>query len=191
MTKKLMMDFPNTLAEALELHRPVYMGSSMGGHLAVDLMLHGPLASRSAALVLFSPLVDLTLSLARARERLHRDPAIRAADAARLVKLYCRGVDPAHPRLALDVTRGPVLPPTLIQAGGAEFLSADAHRLAADIRIAGGDCELQVWPDQAHVFQALPRLTPEAAQAMRYVAAFISGALIDSGSGAAGIEQTG
>ena len=171
--------------------RVIVAGDSAGGHLAVDLMLHGPLASRSAALVLFSPLVDLTLSLARARERLHRDPAIRAADAARLVQLYCRGVDPAHPRLALDVTRGPVLPPTLIQAGGAEFLSADAHRLAADIRIAGGDCELQVWPDQAHVFQALPRLTPEAAQAMRYVAAFISGALIDSGSGAAGIERTG
>jgi monoterpene epsilon-lactone hydrolase len=171
--------------------RVIVAGDSAGGHLAVDLMLHGPLASRSAALVLFSRLVDLTLSLARARERLHRDPAIRAADAARLVQLYCRGVDPAHPRLALDVTRGPVLPPTLIQAGGAEFLSADAHRLAADIRTAGGDCELQVWPDQAHVFQALPRLTPEAAQAMRYVAAFISGALIDSGSGAAGIEQTG
>lgn len=171
--------------------RVIVAGDSAGGHLAVDLMLHGPLASRSAALVLFSPLVDLTLSLARARERLHRDPAIRAADAARLVQLYCRGVDPAHPRLALDVTRGPVLPPTLIQAGGAEFLSADAHRLAADIGTAGGDCELQVWPDQAHVFQALPRLTPEAAQAMQYVAAFISGALIDSGSGAAGIEQTG
>src|SRR5271167_4738611 len=95
--------------------RVIVAGDSAGGHLAVDLMLHGPLASRSAALVLFSPLVDLTLSLARARERLHRDPAIRAADAARLVQLYCRGVDPAHPRLALDVTRGPVLPPTLIQ----------------------------------------------------------------------------
>lgn len=35
--KKFMIDFPNTLAEALELDRPVYMGSSMGGHLAIDL----------------------------------------------------------------------------------------------------------------------------------------------------------
>ena len=42
MTKRLMMDFPNTLAEALELHRPVYMGSSMGGHLAVDLASNYP-----------------------------------------------------------------------------------------------------------------------------------------------------
>jgi len=73
------------------------------------------------------------------------------------------------------------------------MLPASSSCIAAESTrpIRGGDCELQVWPDQAHVFQALPRLTPEAAQAMRYVAAFISGALIDSGSGAAGIEQTG
>lgn len=160
--------------------RIVVAGDSAGGHLAVDLMLHGgPAAVRSAALVLFSPLADMTLALARAREELRRDPAVRAADAARLVQLYCGGVDPAHPRLALDVANGPVMPPTLIQAGGSEFLCADAHRLDEDIRAAGGTCELQVWPDQAHVFQALPRLAPEATLAMSYVANFISGALYD------------
>ena len=37
MTKQLMMDIPNTFAQALELDRPIYMGSSMGGHLAIDL----------------------------------------------------------------------------------------------------------------------------------------------------------
>ena len=37
MTKSRMMAFPNALSEALELDRPVYMGSSMGGHLAIDL----------------------------------------------------------------------------------------------------------------------------------------------------------
>jgi len=42
MSKSFMMAFPNILAAALELDRPVYMGSSMGGHLAVDLALHHP-----------------------------------------------------------------------------------------------------------------------------------------------------
>lgn len=42
MTKKWMMDFPNALSEALDLHRPVYMGSSMGGHLALDLASNYP-----------------------------------------------------------------------------------------------------------------------------------------------------
>jgi monoterpene epsilon-lactone hydrolase len=152
----------------------VVVGDSAGGHLAVDLLLQpDAVASHPSALVLFSPLIDLTFALAAATERQRRDPAMRAADAARLLGLYSRGVDPTHPRLALNVTAGSPLPRTLIQAGGAEILSGDARRLAADIRAAGGSCELQVWPDQAHVFQALPRLSPEAAKAMAYAAQFI------------------
>jgi pimeloyl-ACP methyl ester carboxylesterase len=42
MTKSRMMAFPNTLSDALGLERPVYMGSSMGGHLAVDLASNYP-----------------------------------------------------------------------------------------------------------------------------------------------------
>lgn len=37
MTKARMIAFPNALSDALGLDRPVYMGSSMGGHLACDL----------------------------------------------------------------------------------------------------------------------------------------------------------
>jgi monoterpene epsilon-lactone hydrolase len=161
--------------------RVVIAGDSAGGHLSVDLLLQPDVANRGpAALVLFSPLIDLTLELARAREVLRRDPAIRAADAARLVRLYSTGVDPAHRRLRLDVASGPSLPPTLIQAGGAEMLVADARHLAADIRTGGGRCTLQVWPDQVHVFQALPRLTPEAAKAMAGAAMFIGTAMRDN-----------
>jgi acetyl esterase/lipase len=76
--------------------------------------------------------------------------------------------------MKLDVAAGRTLPPTLIQAGGAEMLAADAIALADDIRTAGGECELQIWPDQVHVFQALPRLTPEASPAMRHIADFIA-----------------
>ena len=42
LTRDFLMAVPITIAEALELHRPVYMGSSIGGHLAVDLALHHP-----------------------------------------------------------------------------------------------------------------------------------------------------
>jgi epsilon-lactone hydrolase len=169
------------LTTQVSAERVVIAGDSAGGHLSVDLLLQPDVAARGpAALVLFSPLIDLTLELARAREDLRRDPAIRAADAARLVRLYSKGVDPTHPRLKLDVAGGPAMPPTLIQAGGAEFLLADARHLAADIRTGGGRCTLQVWPDQVHVFQALPRLTPEAAKAMRKAATFIATALQDN-----------
>ncbi|OJZ74338.1 acetyl hydrolase [Mycobacterium paraffinicum] len=161
--------------------RIVIAGDSAGGHLAVDLLLQSEVvADQPAALALFSPLYDITFARSVARERMRRDPAIRAANAARLVGMYHAGVDPTHQRLTLNVAAGPPLPPTLIQAGGAEMLQDDARQLAADIRAAGGRCELQIWPHQVHVFQALPRLTPEAARAVAYVARFVAHALQDA-----------
>lgn len=156
----------------------VVVGDSAGGHLSVDLLLQPEVAANPpAALALFSPLIDLTFGLCVERELQRRDPALRAAVAARVVGLYHTGVDPTHARLTLDVAGGPPLPPTLIQAGGAEMLEADARRLAADIAAAGGSCELQIWPDQMHVFQALPRMSPEAPRAMAQVRRFIADAV--------------
>jgi pimeloyl-ACP methyl ester carboxylesterase len=37
MTRSRMLGYPNAIADALELDRPVYMGQSMGGHCAIDL----------------------------------------------------------------------------------------------------------------------------------------------------------
>jgi monoterpene epsilon-lactone hydrolase len=159
--------------------RTIVAGDSAGGHLSVDLFLQ-PDVVHPSALVLLSPVVDLTFTLARTRERVRQDPAIRSRDAVRLIELYCAGIDSSHPRLKIDVAAGRTLPPTLIQAGGAEMLAADAIALADGIRTAGGECELQIWPDQVHVFQALPRLTPEARPAMRHIAGFIAHALRDT-----------
>jgi acetyl esterase/lipase len=159
--------------------KTIVAGDSAGGHLSVDLLLQ-PDVVHPSALVLLSPVVDLTLTLARTRERVRQDPAIRSRDAVRLIELYCAGIDSSHPGLKIDVAAGRTLPPTLIQAGGAEMLAADAIALADGIRTAGGECELQIWPDQVHVFQALPRLTPEARPAMRHIAGFIAHALRDT-----------
>lgn len=168
------------LTQMLPADALIIAGDSAGGHLAVDLLLQ-PDTAHPAGLVLFSPLVDLSFARARECERRRRDPAIRARDARRLVELYCAAIEPAHPRLELAVATGRRLPATLIQAGGAEMLAGDARVLATDIRAAGGSCELQIWPDQVHVFQALPRLTPEAVPAMRAVAAFVGEALSANG----------
>jgi monoterpene epsilon-lactone hydrolase len=159
--------------------KTIVAGDSAGGHLSVDLLLQ-PDVVHPSALVLLSPVADLTFTLARTRERVRQDPAIRSRDAVRLIELYCAGVDSNHPRLKLDVAAGRTLPPTLIQAGGAEMLAADAIALADAIRAAGGECELQIWPDQVHVFQALPRMTPEARPAMRHISGFIAHALRDT-----------
>ena len=80
-------------------------------------------------------------------------------------------VDDAIDSGALTNTQG------LIQAGGAEMLAADAELLADRIRASGAHCELQIWPDQVHVFQALPKLSPEATPAIRAAAQFLCAAL--------------
>lgn len=159
--------------------RIVVAGDSAGGHLVVDLSLARLRADlpRPAAQVLLSPLWDATLGLAAQREQIRTDPMTSAATARRLVGLYTSGTDLAHARLAHVVAGHEALPPTLIQAGGAEMLAADAHALHRALLASGTPCELEVWPGQMHVFQALPRAVPEATVALRRAASFLSAAV--------------
>ena len=157
---------------------------SAGGHLTCDMLLaHADEPNfQPAGVVLFSPLIDLTLGLARRQEATRRDPAMSARAARRMVALYTRGHDQGNPRLRLDFDRADRLPPTLIQAGGFEMLSADAQYLHTELRRGGGTSTLELWPGMVHVFQALPRLAPEARSALRRAAAFIAGVYGDSRS---------
>lgn len=153
----------------------VVAGDSAGGHLAVDLALRLVREGRDlpAGLVLFSPLVDVSCTLIAEREKAVPDPMISAAGVRRLFAHYLLDIDPLHPRLTHVVEVGEVLPPTLIQAGGAEFLAADAHHLHDMLKTAGAEVQLEVWPGQMHVFQAANRMVPEADQALRRAARFI------------------
>lgn len=153
---------------------------SAGGHLALDLLIENEHHARPqpAAVAMFSPLLDLTLGLATEQERRHRDPVISARAAGRLPHAYTRGLPADAPRLRLRVTPGMALPPILIQVGGAEMLSADARHLHEMVLGAGGDCALEVWPGQVHVFQALPLLVPEADPALDRAADFLCAAVI-------------
>lgn len=153
----------------------IIAGDSAGGHLTLDLLLahiDEPMF-QPAAVVLLSPLVDLTLELAAEMER---EPAMSAAAARRLVEMYCGGVGPDHPRLRLDFSRAAALPPLLVQVGGCEMLRADARYLAEAVEQAGGRCTLEEWPGMMHVFQALPRLAPESATALLRAAHFVAAA---------------
>ncbi|WP_051721158.1 MULTISPECIES: alpha/beta hydrolase [Actinomycetes] len=153
----------------------VVAGDSAGGHLALDLVIDNARRSipQPAAVVLFSPLIDLTFDLAEGRERVRRDPMISAAGARALTTLYTTGQEPDIPRLRLAVEAGTVMPPFLVQAGGAEMLVADAEYLRDLVEANAGTCTLEIWPDQMHVFQALDRVSPEAAPALRRAAQFL------------------
>lgn len=155
--------------------RVVFAGDSAGGHLAVDLttqiLREG--GTPPAALVLFSPVVDLSMGLARERERMRPDPMISAERAARLVRLYLADTDLDADGVRLRLDGLGSFPPTLIHAGGREMLAADAIELERMVSAIGGETELRIWPDQMHVFQALPRVAPEAGRALGQASRFI------------------
>lgn len=157
----------------------VVAGDSAGGHLICDLLLAHAAepAFQPAGVVLFSPLIDLTLTLAEQQEKdTGRDPAMAAAPARAVVALYTVGQRSDHPRLRLDFARADRLPPVLTQAGGAEMLAADARYLHEQLTGNGGTSTCEIWPGQVHVFQALPRVAPEAKPALRRAADFIAAA---------------
>ncbi len=54
-----------------------------------------------------------------------------------------------------------------VHGSGYALCSARTHRGR------GGSCALEIWPDQMHVFQALPLLVPEARVALRSAARFV------------------
>jgi epsilon-lactone hydrolase len=154
----------------------VIAGDSAGGHLALDLIAENARTGREQprSVVLFSPLLDLTLELAARQEKVRRDPLISAAAAKRLVGLYTAQQPADLPRLQLRLDQSENLPPFLIQVGGVEMLRADAEEMARMVQNAGGTAHLQIWPGQLHVFQAFSRLIPEARTALRDAADFIT-----------------
>ena len=157
-------------------------GDSAGGHLALDLLLHNDRAgiAQPAGAFMFSPLMDLTLTLAEQQDRRRPDPMASARAGRRLVELYTRGQSAASPRLRLDIAPGTPLPPLFVQASAEEMLSDDARRLHEMACAAGVRCELELWPGRIHVFQALPLLVPEAGPALRHAAEFVRSALAEN-----------
>ncbi|WP_285497175.1 alpha/beta hydrolase [Actinomadura sp. NBRC 104425] len=182
--------FPAALEDALAAYRllldhgvpaerVVIAGDSAGGHLAASLT--GELCRtglpRPAGVVLFSPWVDLTCELSTREQRLARDPYISASTARRVARLVVGTADPRDPRLALLSCRWTDTPPVLIQVGSREVLRPEAEALAGAISEGGGDCLLQVWNGQMHVFQMLNRVLPEADAAMHETARFVRSVL--------------
>ncbi|MEU0499399.1 alpha/beta hydrolase [Mycobacterium sp. NPDC006124] len=151
-------------------------GDSAGGQLAAATAIGAREHRLPApdAMLLMSPVLDLTCHLAIDRDRRRRDPFASAISASRTLGLYVRGADPADPRVSVldaDLTD---MPPTLIQVGGREMLLDDSRVFADRLQAAGVSSQLQVFRGQIHVFQAMFRLLPEAREALRLSGEFLA-----------------
>ena len=167
------------LAHAHGPDRLVLGGDSAGGGLLFAL-LHELIAARRplpAAVVSFSPWVDLTQSGESLRTLARRDVLLPVRRFAEIRDIYLAGADPRDPRASPLFGSFVGTPPTLIQASKAEILRDDARRMAERLRADGVCVTLELEPSVPHVWQLYAGRLPEADAALDRAAAFLRGAL--------------
>ena len=163
------------LAQGIPAQRLLLGGDSAGGNLALGTAqaIQAQGLPLPAALVLFSPWLDLT----------GQNPS-RQANAATDVMLSQQVLDEAAalyaPGMALGDARlsplfGPLagLPPCLLIASRAEILIDDARQLQQKMLAAGGQVELLEWANTPHAFPVMARYLPEGRAALDQTARFI------------------
>jgi acetyl esterase/lipase len=166
-------------AEGRPAHEIALGGDSAGGGIAFAL-LHLLLAAGEpppAAVVAFSPWVDLTLSGASLKQLACRDALLPARRLPQMRDQYLAGADPTDPRASPGLAGFAGAPPVLIQASRAEILRDDARMIAARLAADGAAATLDLWPRVPHVWQFYPGWLPEADRALDRAASFLRRAL--------------
>ena len=161
------------LADGLAPSATVIAGDSAGGGLAVAaaLKLRQDGLPQPAALVLFSPWVDLTLGALGPPppgEFMITRPWLE--ECARFYLAGHPATDPLASPVAADLHG---LPPTLIQVGSDELLLTDSRRLHAALTAAGVEATLQEFAHRWHVFQLSAGLLADANRALAAAGAFV------------------
>lgn len=148
----------------------VIFGDSAGGGLVLSLAhaLRDAALPAPAALVLFSPWLDVSVSGPDQPELARRDPALTIDFLRETGLMWAKDVatnDPRPSPLFADQTG---LPPTILFTGTSDILDSDAKRLAA---IAGTNVTLREYPNMVHVWPIAP--IPEGTRALDEAVAFI------------------
>ncbi|WP_131736931.1 alpha/beta hydrolase [Actinomadura roseirufa] len=150
-------------------------GDSAGGGLAaiVASAVKDDPETRAAAAVLFSPFVDFTTPGASWKANSERDPISNGEMIPLLIEHYLGDGDPRDPRASPTYGDLHGLPPVLIFVGGDEGMVDDVADYATRVREAGGDADLQLYPDMFHVWPAFASILTEGRTALAHAGAFI------------------
>lgn len=148
-------------------------GDSAGGFLtfAVAVTIRGEGLPLPAGLATMSPLIEVDPTRKLAHRNADRCAVIPAQAMVALANRVIREEGAPVPAPADADLRG--MPPTLIQIGSREFLLPDAELMAQRLTDVGVRCDLQVWQDQVHVFQAAAGIIPEARLAIAEFGEFV------------------
>lgn len=141
------------LSAGFDPARVVFAGDSAGGNLALVTAMRArdeglPLP---AALVLMSPVLDLSFSGPSFARNDGIDPMFRAETASRIQDWYAPGLDLEDPRISPLFGSAEGLPPTQLHVGSSEILLDDTLRYAAKAPRSLA----AVWHGMPHVFPAI------------------------------------
>jgi monoterpene epsilon-lactone hydrolase len=126
-----------------------------------------------AALLLISPMSDLTEGGDTRMTLEDADPALRADQVRPGLDAYADPADQKNPYVSPvygDFSKG--YPPTLIQGGTKEWLLSDMVRLHRAIKAAGGNSDLEIYEGMPHGFPGLMAEAPEGKEAKAEEIAF-------------------
>jgi monoterpene epsilon-lactone hydrolase len=156
----------------------VFAGDSAGGNFSIAACLAARAAGlpMPAAVVAFSPSLDMTLTGASMDTKAGIDPLFNRENLEPIMQTYLAGHDPRDellsPAVVGDLTG---LPPVLLQVGTNEVLLDDATRMAERARAADVDVILDVVAGVPHVFQMFAGgALDEADQALDRAALFLT-----------------
>jgi acetyl esterase/lipase len=152
-------------------------GDSAGGNLTLALAQKIKMASlpQPAGFVALSPATDLAEDLpsriSNARADAMFDPQLFASRT--VIQHYCPNNDLNDPLISPLRGDPSGQAPTLIQVSRDEMLRDDGVEMAAKLKQAGVDVQLEVWPKVFHVWQIAADFIPESRQAIANIVAFI------------------
>ncbi|PPF79448.1 hypothetical protein C5B96_12635 [Subtercola sp. Z020] len=163
-------------AEAERRHpgRVFLAGDSAGGALALGQAMRYRDAGLTppAALLLFSPWVDATLSNPEVPALAKLDPMLGVGGLAAAGRWWADDLDPRSPMVSPLFGDLGGLPPVFSYQGGRDLLAADARELTRKVIATGGRAELRLYTKAFHVFVGAP-WTPEARRALRHAASVL------------------
>ncbi|WP_036435033.1 alpha/beta hydrolase [Mycobacterium sp. URHB0044] len=165
-----------TLAKLCHDHPAVAIaGDSAGGGLALSTAAEAHREQiEVAAVTVFSPWTDLSLSGASVRRHAIGDPLLDPAYLQQSAAAYLGNAAAEDSRASPLFGISGELPPLLIQVGTDEILLDDSIRFATAVERAGGTVTLEVWEGMHHVFQLNIAQLATARRAVDHASAFLS-----------------
>lgn len=174
-TDQVIAVYRGVLAEGVLARHIGVTGGSAGGTIiaASTLKLRDQGLPMPAAMVLISPMTDLTEGGDTRTTLADADPALHADQVRPGLDAYAAPADQKNPYASPvygDFTKG--YPPVLIQGGTREWLLSDFVRFHRAIRAAGGISDLEIYEGMPHGFPGLMTNAPEGRQAAAEQLAF-------------------